>query len=296
MSSTPKWDNIYREITPLTKNDCFLIFSREKETYNFPLHTHEEFEINFIEKGKGIQRIVGDNIEEIENLELVLVGSNLPHGWFTKKTYPEKVYELTLQFHKDLLDESFLQRNQVSHIKNMLQHAGRGIKFSNETARLVKPKLQRLVDLEGFESVIELFSLLNDLSLAKDTKLLSNPGFNVTIATPRNSRIEEVFNYIQDNLHREISLSEIAGLTNMSKEGFSRFFRKHTGKTFIETLNDTRLGTASRALIETDQSITQIAYKCGFNNLSYFNRLFKRKHDCTPKEFRQNFAGKQFYV
>jgi AraC-like DNA-binding protein len=294
--SSQKWGKIYREITPLTKNDCFLIFAREKNGFDFPLHTHEEIELNFIENGKGVQRIVGDNIEDIEDLELVLVGSNLPHGWFMHNCKSDKIFEFTLQFHHDLLEENFLQRNQLSHIKSLLQHSGRGIKFSRETAKLLKPKIEKLVDLQGFNSVLELLSLLHDLSIAQDTRLLSNPGFNVTTLTSRNNRIEEVFNYIHDNLGREISLSEIAELTNMSKEGFSRFFRKHTGKTFIETLNDTRLGTASRVLIETGLTITEVAHRCGFNNLSYFNRLFKRKYGCTPKQFRQKFAGKQFFI
>src|SRR3954447_26257656 len=100
---------ILREITPLTKNDCFTLFYRTKTKFDFPLHYHDEFELNFIRNAKGAKRVIGDHIEEIDELELVLVGSNLPHGWFTYNCKSDLIEEITIQFHRDLFDEKFLQ-------------------------------------------------------------------------------------------------------------------------------------------------------------------------------------------
>ena len=104
---------IYREVTPLTSNDCFMVFARTKSKFDFPLHFHEEFELNFIQNAKGARRVIGDHIEEIEEWELVLAGPNLQHGWFTHKCKSEEIKEITIQFHRDLFDDRFLHRNQM---------------------------------------------------------------------------------------------------------------------------------------------------------------------------------------
>ena len=113
--------NIMREIIPLTQNDCFTIFSRVKNHFDFPLHTHEEFELNFIANAKNAKRIIGDHIAEIDDLELVLVGPNLQHGWFTHTCKCDNINEITIQFHKDLFDDKFLRRNQMSFIRSMFE-------------------------------------------------------------------------------------------------------------------------------------------------------------------------------
>ena len=106
-------NGIMKEITPLTPNDCFTIFSRVKKEFNFPLHFHEEFELNLILNAKGAKRIVGDHIDVIDDIELVLVGSNLNHAWFTHQCESEEITEVTVQWHKDLFDDKLLKRNQL---------------------------------------------------------------------------------------------------------------------------------------------------------------------------------------
>jgi len=101
---------------------------------------------------------------------------------------------------------------------------------------------------------------------------------------------------MRDNYDKEITLEGVAKLAGMTEVSFSRFIKKRTGKTFIESLNEIRLGHTSRSLIDTTNTISEIAYKCGFNNLSYFNRIFKNKNGCTPKEFRENYAGTRTFV
>ena len=283
---------ILREITPLTPNDCFTVFSRTKSKFDFPLHSHEEFELNFIEHATGAKRVIGDHMEEIHELELVLVGPNLQHGWFTHKCASDEIKEITIQFHRDLFDDKFLQRNQMNFIRNMFELSFRGILFSKETILSIKPRLIDLPKKQGFDSVMELISILHDLSISRNIKALSDVSFSNLEATTYNSRrIEKIMQYLNRNFEKNITLSEAAKIASMSDVAFSRFFKMRSGKTFIDTVNEIRLGHASRMLIDTTQSITEVAYKCGFNNISNFNRIFKKKKDCTPNEFREAYTS-----
>lgn len=283
---------LLREITPLTKNDCFTVFSRKKVKFDFPLHFHEEFELNFIKGAKGAKRVIGDHIEEIDELELVLVGANLQHGWFTHKCASHEIKEITIQFHRDLFDEKFLQRNQMSFIRNLLDCSARGVLFSVKTIHAIMPRLMELPQKRGFDSVLELMSILHDLSTSRNFHTLSGVSFNKIENTSYNSRrVERIMTYLNDNFDKDISLREAAKIAGMTDVALSRFFKLRTGKTFIDTLNEIRLGTASRMLIETTYSISEVAYKCGFNNMSNFNRMFKKKKDCTPKEFRETYTS-----
>ncbi len=279
-----------REITPLMQSDCFTLFYRLKDKFDFPLHYHEAFELNFIQNAKGAKRVIGDHIEEIDELELVLVGPNLSHAWFTHKCKSKEIKEITLQFHRDLFDEKFLHRNQMGQIRMMFERSLRGISFSKETIENITPRLLDLTQKHGFDSVLDLMSILHDLSTSRNMRTLSDFSFQNAEKISYNSRrIEAVMAYLNKNFEKEIMLSEMAKLASMSEVAFSRFFKIRTGKTFVDTLNEIRLGNASRLLIDTTQSISEIAYHCGFNNLSNFNRTFKKKKHCTPKEFREEY-------
>jgi AraC-like DNA-binding protein len=284
--------NIVREITPLTQNDCFTIFSRVKKEFNFPLHYHEEFELNLIINAKGAKRIVGDHIELIDEMELVLVGPNLSHAWFTGQCESNEIKEVTIQFHKDLFDDKLLRRNQLSFIRKMFDQSAKGILFSKETAHAIAPRIVSLHQKSGFDSVMALINVLHDLSTSRNIRTLSEATFNNEFQFNFNSRrIEKAFEYMNKNYDKQITLGDIAKLVNMTDVSFSRFIKKRTGITFIDSLNEIRLGHASRILIDTTNSIAEVSYSCGFNNISNFNRLFKKKKNCTPKEFRENFSG-----
>ena len=281
---------ILREITPLTQGDCFTIFSRTKYGFDFPLHCHEEFELNFIRDAAGAKRVIGDHIDVIEDLELVLVGPNLPHGWFTHKSKGKEIKEITIQFHRDLFDEKFLHRNQMIFIKSMLEHSKRGILFSRQATEAIMPRLIKLAQRRGFDSVLELLSILHDLSGSRDMRTLSDASFSIGESFSYNSRrVENVMKYLNSNFDKNVSLGEAARIASMTEVSFSRFFKSRTGKTFVDALCEVRLGHASHMLIETTQSVNEIAYKCGFNNMSNFNRIFKKKKNCTPKEFREEY-------
>jgi len=288
--------NVMREITPLTPSDCFTIFSRTKQKFDFPLHYHEEYELNLILNAKGAKRVVGGHIDVIDEVELVLVGPNLYHAWFTHQCQSEAITEVTIQFHKDLFDDRFLKRNQLNFVRNMLDHSQRGVLFSPETIALLKDRILSLDKKSGFDSVLELLSILHDLSVSRNFKTLSDLSFSNDRFQYNSRRIERVFEYMNINYNRQVTLAEVSKLANMPEASFSRFIKKRTGKTFIDTLNEIRLGHASRMLIDTTNTIAEIAYKCGFNNISNFNRIFKRKKLCIPKEFRETYAGNRVFI
>jgi AraC-like DNA-binding protein len=281
---------IIREITPLSASDCFTLQSHEKKTLDIPLHYHEEYELTLILNGRGAKRVVGDSIEIIGDLELVLFGPNLYHGWFNQHCTSDAILEVTIQFHKNLLDEMLLKRNQFFFIKSMFENAQRGIHFSNETVKSIAGRILNLKQKNRFESVLELLSILHSLSISDNMKVLSHPGFSDEKFDSKSRRIGKIFEHLHNNYNKQITVSEIAKIVNMPDASLCRFIKRRTGKTLIDSLNEIRLGHASRMLIASNDTISEVAYKAGFNNISNFNRIFKRKKLCVPKEFRETYT------
>jgi AraC-like DNA-binding protein len=288
---------ILKEVTSLLATDCYTILTRTKTEFDFPLHYHQEYELNFIINAKGAKRIVGDSIEVIDDLELALIGPSQIHAWFTHECKSEKITEITIQWHRQLLDENFLGRNQMHQLNKMLENSIKGIVFSRDTIEKVMPRILNLKQQTGFASVIEFLGILNELSLSHNMKTLSDSSFNDNVTFNYSSRrMDRAFEYMNKHYAEQISLKEMAKISNMTEASFSRFIRKNTGSTFIDSLTDIRLGHACRMLIDTTHSISEISYQCGFSNISNFNRLFKRKKTCTPKEFRSSYSGSKMFV
>ena len=284
---------LFKEVSPLSSKDCFILIERQKTNFNFPIHIHPECELNFIENAKGAQRIVGDSIEEIDEEELVLVTNpHLEHAWKDYRNVSKNIHEITIQFHPDLLTDTFLNKNQMISIRQLFRHAERGVAFSRESIAKVRPLLKTLTcENDSFYSLIKLLIILHELSIDKGMRELSTGQFAANVMHQHSS--DESLGRVMDFLSRHYSvvirLSEVAEMVNMSESSFCRFFKQHTSKSFIDFLTDIRLGAASRALIDSSLSIAEIGYDCGFNNLSNFNRIFKKKLGVTPSEFRDNY-------
>jgi AraC-like DNA-binding protein len=278
--------SILKEAPPLTKSDCFSVFARYKTEFDFPVHYHEEYELNFIENAKGVKRIVGDSVEEIDDWELVLIGPNIPHAWFTHKCKTE-LFEITVQFHRDLFHEVFLKRTQLSSIRTLFEQSLKGILFSKDIIQRLASRFKELEHKTGFDSVIELMSILNELSMAPGSRCLSGEKiYNADYIYMDSVRMEKLIEFMNANFSRPVRLAEAAELVNMAETAFSRFFKAKTGINFVDFLNDIRLGHASRLLIDSKDPISNIAVACGFTNISNFNRTFKREKGLTPKDFR----------
>ncbi len=282
-------EKILREDTALLPDDCITIFSREKNSFDFPLHYHREMELNLILNAEGAKRIIGDHIGTISDIELVLIGPDLPHGWFNSVCSSKVIREVTIQFDSTFLTEGLLCRNQLSKIKDMLNRANKGILFSKDTATKLMTKIFEISGKGQFSLVLDLLSILHQLSLSTGQQRLSDSSFTETQINYHSRRIERVMNYINQHFHQQISLVEVSRIANMEPGSFSHFIRKRTGMTFVDLLNEVRLGHVSRMLIETDHSIAEIAFKCGYNNMANFNRTFKSKKGCTPVDLRRNY-------
>lgn len=280
---------INREITLLEPDNGFLVINRIKQKFDFPIHFHPEYELNFILNGKGVLRIVGDSAEELRNIDLVLIGSYVQHGWENHNCKSKPIYEMTFQFNDSVFDEKLLSLRMFREIKEMFQRANRGICFSKETAKRLMPQIITLTKIDTVEEFIKFLNILQEMAVSKDQRLLSSTSSNIDNEYENSIRIKKVYEYIHENYTRKITLNEISELVNMSPVSFNRFIKKRTGKTFIEYINDTRIGHASRWLIESDLSIGEIGFKCGFNNIAHFNRQFKRTKKETPSAFREKF-------
>jgi AraC-like DNA-binding protein len=156
---------------------------------------------------------------------------------------------------------------------------------------MAEERLKHISKKRSFDSYMEFQSLLYDLAISRDQRLLTNISFQKNNDFFNSDKIEKIYNFIRDNYSKRIMLEDAAKLQNMSVVSFSRLIKQRTGKSFIDFVNEIRLGYATRMLIESSKSISEICYECGFNNISNFNRTFKKKQKCTPTEFRTNFNG-----
>lgn len=289
---TKRKHSIHREITPLKKNDCFLVFNRKRNAFTFPIHFHPEFEINYIKNAKGGRRFVGDHIDLIEEKELVMVSPNLYHGWenFNNDTN-EQLHEITIQFPKDLFSENMLDKNILKPIKDLLENSNQGILFSQETITEIEPLLFEISNNNSFEGFLLFQKLLYKLSLSSNKKLLTNISFQQKNDFHNSKKIEIIYKFITENYKEKIKLNDMAEMVNMTVISFGRLIKQRTGKPFIDFVNEIRIGYATRDLIETTKSVAEICYDSGFNNLSNFNRIFKKRQGTTPSEFRNKFSN-----
>ncbi|HQW68071.1 MAG TPA: AraC family transcriptional regulator [Flavobacterium sp.] len=281
---------IHREITPLSMEDSFLVFDRVKDNFDFPIHYHPEYEINFIQNGKGVKRVVGDHIEEIDDIELVLVGPNLYHGWEMNKCKNKKIHEITIQFHNDLFTDSLLSRRIMASIKDMFNRSIHGILFSKKTANELSERIVKLSRLDGMDYFLEIISILQDMANSRNQRILSTYTVDYD-KFEDDDKMKIIYEYVQKNFSEKITLDDVSKVALMSPVSFNRFIKKRTGKTFVNYLNDIRVGYAARWLVEKDSSISEIAFKTGFNNIANFNRIFKSLKKTTPSQYRDEFYG-----
>jgi len=290
---------IIREITPLSNKDCFYIAERYKRGFTYPIHSHAEYELNFIEGGSGVRRIVGDSIQEITNYDLVLIASkDLEHVWEQYNCTSQQIREITVQFSSDLFSSDLLNKKQFDSIRKMLEMAQKGVAFPMRAIMKVYPALETLASgQQGFYAVVKFMTILYELSMFCDEiQPLSTSSFAKIGVSSDSRRVQKVQEFIEQHYTEDVRLPQMAALAGMTPVAFSRFFKVRTGGTLSDYIIDIRLGHASRQLVDSTMSIAEICYDCGFNNLSNFNRIFKKKKGCIPKEFRDNYRKKKVLV
>lgn len=289
--------NTITEITPLSEKDCFYLIDRQKSEFTYPLHVHNEFELNFVEGCEGARRIVGDHIEELGTYDLALLGGGLEHTWEQHKCRSNNIREITIQFSDDLFGETLLAKNQMASLHRLFDNARNGVAFSMPVIMRAYGRLQNILHTQsGFYRVVRLMELLYELSLEEDYHLLATSSFAQVEHNADSRRVQKIEDYINTHFREPIRLQELADLVGMTTTSFSRFFRIRTGRTVSDYIIDLRLGHAARQLADSTTSVVEICYSCGFNNVSNFNRIFKKRKGCSPTVFRSNYLKTKLLV
>lgn len=289
--------NAITEITPLGDKDCFYLVDRNSKVLDFPLHKHGEYELNFVEHCRGVKRTAGDSVEVLDDYDLVLMGKGIEHSWAQHECTSKEIHQITIQFSQDIFGRELLEKNNMSSIRKMLQESIHGIAFGMPTIMHIYEELKNLLQTEDrFYRLIGLYKILYELSLADDYRLLSSSEFAHVQPSHDSRRVQKVSEYVAQHFRDEIRLAELADLVGMTPTAFSRFFKMRAGKSISDYIIDVRLGYAARMLADSTMSIAEICYTSGFNTISYFNRLFKRKKGYTPSDFRTNYKKTKVLV
>lgn len=289
---------IIHEITPLMGKDVLYIADRHKKEFTYPIHNHSVYELNFVENAKGVRRIVGDSREVIGDYDLCLITSpDLEHVWEQNECHSDDIREITVQFDFSMSDETLFGRNPYASITRMMQEAKKGLSFPLQAIMKVYGMLDTLSSVkDGFYAVQQFLTILYELSRCENARTLASSSYAKVMVEDDSRRILKVKNFISKNYMDELRLPELASLAGMSSSAFSRFFKLHTGRNISEYIIDLRLGYAARMLVDTAKSISEIGFDCGFNNLSNFNRIFKKKKGCSPSEFRESYHKTRIIV
>lgn len=293
--------NIYQELTPLKVPDVFVVIDSCNNGFDYPIHNHSEFELNMI-SGMSGARIVGDSTERYTDCDLVLLGPYLYHKWdgdLHLQNNGQSYRVITIQFSSDLFNGQFFRKERFFKIRNLLKESSRGIKFYGKTREEAMQLIINLTEDKGFANVIVFFQLLDLLSRSAENQFLSSEGFSAVESRTgvsgrlESNRIQVAYSYILKNFTKpELKISDVAGQLNMGDSAFSHFFQKYAFRSFTQFLVDVRLGHACKLLLDTDQTVGEICYKSGFNNVANFNRLFKKYRNRTPVAYRQSYIEK----
>lgn len=268
-------------------------FVLQKDIYPYyptPWHYHPEFELVLVVKSTG-RRTVGDHEENFSDGDLVFLGPNMPHSFQNDPIYYKGDITLTaeaivIQFREEFLGREFFNLPEMIAVTQFFEKAKFGIKILGDTRLKVAEMMHDMLGLSGMCRITHLLSILEILACSDEIQLLANPGFVQQYTVTGNDRITKVHQYIMTNFRRNISLLDVAEVANMSITSFCRFFKACTRKSFSHFLNEIRIGYACKLLLEEKQNISQICFDCGFNNMSNFNRQFKKITGKSPLQYR----------
>ena len=290
-------DEILTEVTPLGDCDFFYVVDRTKDSFNFPVHRHAEFEINYVENCAGARRVVGDSVEDVGDFDLVIVGHGVEHGWEQNACSSKNIREITIQFPVDIFGDEMLRRTQMSSVKSLLERSAKGVAFPVQSIMKVFWHIEALLSAKsGFYQMLKLIEILHLLSEDPNGRQLSSSSESNPVTVAGNDRLKRAQDYIADHYLGDIRLNDLAELTGMSPSSFSRFFKLRTGRSISDYVISIRLAAAARELVSTTRPIAEICFSSGFNNVSNFNRIFKKNKGTTPKEFREIYKRNKILI
>jgi len=251
-------------------------------------HFHPELEICYTQTSHG-KRFVGNRIDDYSQGDLVMFGSSLPHGFITDVSCRQVV----IQLNKHFLGNEFISKPELWQVKNLFEESKCGLEFGEETKKTAIKIISKVMKSEGLEKTINLLLLLDTLAKSSDKKSICSKEYSINLDESNLKRMKIVYDHVIENFQFKIKVREVADKINLSEPAFYKFIRKHTKKTYTEIVNEFRISHASKQLISSEMSISQICFDSGFNNISYFNRKFKAILKKTPHEFRDSYEGRK---
>ena len=289
--------NLIIEIPPIGERDCYYIQERYKPCFNYPLHKHNVYEFNFVEHCKGARRIVGDSVEVLGEYDLAFMGCNLEHVWEQYECKPGIIHEITIMIPEDFFSPNFLEKNCMKPVKDMFENAQVGIAFGMRAIMTVYDRINQIVSSEpSFGTVQTLLSIIYDLAASGDYHTLASSHYSHAEVPVTSRRIKKLKDYIDAHFNEEIRIEVLADMVGMTPNALSRFFKQRTNRSISNYINEVRLGHATNMLADSTMSIAEISYRCGFNTISNFNRIFKNVKEITPKEFRESYKKNIFLI
>ncbi len=277
-------------------------FVLQKDVYSHyptPWHYHPEYELVLVLKSSG-EKIIGDHMSSFSDGDLAFLGPNLPHVYHNNQVYYEEGSTLTaeaivIHFNIDFLGNNFFNLPEMGSIAEFFKESVMGFSILGSTRKMVAQKMNDMLEMSGPERIITLLSLLNQLAITDEKLKLASPGFIQNFKASGSEQITEVCDYIMKNFASDLTLNQVAEIANMSPNAFCKFFKQRTRKTFINFLNEVRVGYACKLLSAEQYNISEICYMSGFYNLSNFNRQFIRIVNKTPQQYKKDIlrtAGK----
>lgn len=264
-------------------------FKKNDANNTSPWHVHPEYEIVYISNGKG-KRQVGNSISYYENGDLIFLGPNLPHYGFSNELN-EPHTEIVVQMKGDFLGEDFFKKPEMAGILHLFELAKTGLYYYGDTKKEIGQRLEKMLEMDKFQRLLELLDILNELAQSKEYELLNANGIQLEVNAQEQERMETIHLYVQENYQETIALEAIASVANMTVPAFCRYFKKQTNLTFTQFVNEFRINLACQLLRETELTILAISQECGFNNLSHFNKQFKEITGSTPSEYRESLLA-----
>lgn len=279
---------IYEKIFVPHKHS-FITRKLQMDLNSHKIHSHENFELNYITSGSG-KRIIGNSISSYTEGDLVLLGPNIPHCWdvipIEDAAPPECI---VTHFYENIISSDFFKIPELEDVMALLKNASNGIWFKGKKTEKVGVVLRKMATLNGLERYIELLKVFNLLLQIDDRENLTLPSSRPNTFDKDHDQINKIYEYVFKNIHSGIKLKEASALVFMEPGSFCRYFKKKTRQTFMDYVKKVRIGIAAKLLAETDKQITQICYECGYNNLANFNHYFKVIMKKTPSEYRKDF-------
>jgi AraC-like DNA-binding protein len=275
-----------------TPDHSFAIAKHDFPNFLKVWHYHVALELVYIIKSEGT-RFVGDNIDRFRAGELILLGSNLPHMYQNDEAYFKEGSTLRAEANAIHFDPSFLKTAlldvpEFREIHQLFERAKLGLKFSEETSKKASRIISELEGLSSLERMIQFLSILSLLAKDKFAQNIASPGFVNHFEKMESPKLKKVYDYVMNNFQEGIEVKYVADLVSMNKSSFCRYFKQTTQRTFTEFLNEVRIGFACKMLMERQMSILEISYHSGYNNISHFNRQFRKKMQLSPTQYIQH--------